>query len=171
MKLVGDLPPETIARKIENFDPQVCSHTFLKELKGVLPSPEQVGKLNVYRNSDPAELAELHPSDRLMVQLIKIKRPLPRIEGMLYRVSFDEAWAALDEDARKLSDAGHDLLEAKYFKEMLSVRLWLEFGLLLTVFKLILLIGNYMNGTGIKGGAFGFRISSINKVCMRVTFY
>ena len=24
--------------------------------------------------------------------------------------------------------------------------------------------GNYMNGTGIKGGAFGFRISSINKV-------
>lgn len=31
-------------------------------------------------------------------------------------------------------------------------------------FQLILLIGNYMNGTGIKGGAFGFRVSSINKV-------
>lgn len=30
--------------------------------------------------------------------------------------------------------------------------------------KLILLIGNYMNGTGVKGGAFGFRVSSINKV-------
>jgi hypothetical protein len=29
--------------------------------------------------------------------------------------------------------------------------------------QLILLIGNYMNGTGIKGGAFGFRVSSINK--------
>lgn len=27
------------------------------------------------------------------------------------------------------------------------------------------MIGNYMNGTGIKGGAFGFRVSSINKVC------
>jgi len=135
MKLVGDLPPETIARKVENFDPQVCSHTFLKELKGVLPSPEQVGKLNVYRNSDPAELAELHPSDRLMVQLIKIKRPLQRIEGMLYRVSFDEAWAALDEDARKLSDAGHDLLDAKYFKEMLSVRRpWLDFWVLTDVY-------------------------------------
>lgn len=26
------------------------------------------------------------------------------------------------------------------------------------------LIENYMNGTGIKGGAFGFRVSSINKV-------
>ena len=30
---------------------------------------------------------------------------------------------------------------------------------------MILLIGNYMNGTGVKGGAFGFRVSSINKVC------
>jgi hypothetical protein len=30
--------------------------------------------------------------------------------------------------------------------------------------QLILLIGNYMNGTGVKGGAFGFKISSINKV-------
>lgn len=27
------------------------------------------------------------------------------------------------------------------------------------------MVGNYMNGTGIKGGAFGFRVSSINKVC------
>jgi hypothetical protein len=26
------------------------------------------------------------------------------------------------------------------------------------------MIGNYMNGTGIEGGAFGFRVSSINKV-------
>lgn len=35
------------------------------------------------------------------------------------------------------------------------------------VCQLILLIGNYMNGTGVKGGAFGFRISSINKVQFR----
>lgn len=28
------------------------------------------------------------------------------------------------------------------------------------------MIGNYMNGTGIKGGAFGFRVSSINKACI-----
>jgi len=39
--------------------------------------------------------------------------------------------------------------------------------LLIKHFQLILLIGNYMNGTGIKGGAFGFRVSSINKACRR----
>ncbi|PPQ83825.1 hypothetical protein CVT26_005206 [Gymnopilus dilepis] len=149
IQLIRKLEPEEIARKIEQFDLEMCTQVFLRELKPVLPSPEQVGKLNVYRNADPAELASLHPSDRLMVQLIKINRLGPRIEGMLYRVSFDETWALLDEGARKLSEAGRDLLEAKHFKELLS---------------LILLIGNYMNGTGIKGGAFGFRVSSINKL-------
>lgn len=39
-----------------------------------------------------------------------------------------------------------------------------DIGWLTADHQLILLIGNYMNGTGVKGGAFGFRVSSINKV-------
>ena len=51
----------------------------------------------MYRNAEPEELAGLHPSDRLMVQLIKIERLGPRIEGMLYRRKFDETWSLLDD--------------------------------------------------------------------------
>ncbi|KAJ3526821.1 hypothetical protein NM688_g8213 [Phlebia brevispora] len=149
IQTVKRLEPEEIALKIQHFDQEVCTEVFLSELKPVLPNPEQVGKLNVYRNAEPEELAGLHPSDRLMVQLIKIERLGPRIEGMLYRRKFDETWSLLDESARKLSEAGEALLHARQFKELLS---------------LILLIGNYMNGTGVKGGAFGFRVSSINKL-------
>ena len=57
----------------------------------------QIGKLNVYRNSDAEELAGLHPSDRLMVQLIQIERLGPRVEGMLYRTTFEESWSLIDE--------------------------------------------------------------------------
>lgn len=149
IQTVKRLEPEEIAMKIKQFDQEVCTEVFLSELKPVLPNPEQVGKLNVYRNADPEELAGLHPSDRLMVQLIKIERLGPRIEGMLYKRKFDETWSLLDDSARKLTEAGNALLNAKHFKELLS---------------LILLIGNYMNGTGVKGGAFGFRVSSINKL-------
>ena len=107
------LQPEEIAQKIQNFDQDLCTQVFLSELKGVLPNPEQVlsalpcsesvsklpqvGKLNTYRNSEPEELALLHPSDRLMVQLIKIDKLGPRIEGMLYKCSFDETWSLLHE--------------------------------------------------------------------------
>jgi hypothetical protein len=73
--------------------------------------------------------------------------------------------------ARKLSEAGKALQGAIHFKELLSVSLscTLTKKLKATLFiaQFILLIGNYMNGAGIKGGAFGFRVSSINKVCIR----
>ncbi|THH07256.1 hypothetical protein EW146_g9373, partial [Bondarzewia mesenterica] len=146
---VKKLAPEEVALKIKEFDQDVCTQVFLSELKRVVPTPEQVGKLNVYRNADAEELAGLHSADRLMVKLIQIDRLGQRIEGMLYKISFDEQWALLDDGARKLSEAGKALLGAAHFKELLN---------------LILLIGNYMNGTGIKGGAFGFRVSSINKL-------
>lgn len=116
IQLFRKLEPEEIARKIQQFDPETCTQVFLSELKPLLPTPEQVlflfllsvtctyscslnqvGKLNVYRNAEPAELAELHPSDRLMVQLIKIDRLGPRIEGMLYKVTFEDTWSLLDE--------------------------------------------------------------------------
>lgn len=75
-----------------------------------------------------------------MVKLIQIDRLGPRIEGMLYKSAFDETWSLLDDvchcqvipgllilmlywfqGARKLSEAGRALLEAKHFKELLSV--------------------------------------------------
>jgi len=42
-------------------------------------------------------LASLHPADRLMVKLIQIERLGQRIDAMLYRISFDEQWALLDD--------------------------------------------------------------------------
>lgn len=82
-------------------DPELCTQVFLTGMKSVLPSPEQVGKLNVYRNAEPEELSDLHPADRLMVQLIKIDRLGPRLDGMLYRCNFEETIEVLDEVTKK----------------------------------------------------------------------
>jgi cytokinesis protein len=106
--------------------PDLCTENFLSELKGVLPSPEQIGKLNVYRNADPEEIAGLHPSDRLMVQLIKIDRLAPRLQGMLFKARFDEQITLWEENAKKLSEAGEALLHATKFKELLSVRAYVR---------------------------------------------
>lgn len=72
------------------------------------------------------------------------------------------------QSARKLYDASDSLLRAENFKEVMRVGV---LNLVLSCyipdvirFQLILLIGNYMNNTGHKGGAFGFKVSSINKV-------
>ncbi len=39
---VKKLQPEEIARKIQQFDQDLCTQLFLSELKRVLPTPEQV---------------------------------------------------------------------------------------------------------------------------------
>ena len=108
------LQPEVIAKKIQDFDSELCTQVFLSGLKPLLPTPEQVclhlqfslacdafslkvGKLNVFRNATPEELGDLHPADRLMVKLIQINRLGPRIEGMLYKCTYDETWVLLDE--------------------------------------------------------------------------
>lgn len=48
-----------------------------------------------------------------------------------------------------LTRACTDLKEAKHFRELLNV---------------ILVMGNYLNGTNYAGGAFGFKVASINRV-------
>ena len=60
------------------------------------------------------------------------------------------------------------MLNAEHFKEVMRVSICYYkqpiFAANLVNLQLILLIGNYMNGTGVKGGAFGFKVSSINRV-------
>ena len=102
-----------------------------------------------YKDAGPEVLITLHPADRLMVQLIKIDRMEPRIEGMLYKSIFEEVYSILSESTDAVHEASENLMDAPKFIELL---------------KLILLIGNYMNASGIKGGAFGFKITSLNKV-------
>lgn len=120
---VKRLSPEEIAQQLLRMAPDLCTENFLSELKGVLPSPEQIGKLNVYRNAEPEEIAGLHPSDRLMVQLIKIERLAPRLQSMLFKARFDEQITLWEENAKKLSEASDALLQATKFRELLSVRM------------------------------------------------
>ena len=57
----------------------------------------KAGKLAPYKDAGPEVLITLHPADRLMVQLIKIERMGPRIEGMLYKAVFEEVYSILSE--------------------------------------------------------------------------
>ena len=76
----------------------------------------------MYRNTtDAGELAGLHLADRLMVQLIKIDRLAPRIQGMLYKSKFEDTISLLEDGARKLIEASDDLLHAAKFKELMNV--------------------------------------------------
>lgn len=76
----------------------------------------------MYRNTTNAEeLAGLHLADRLMVQLIKIERLAPRIQGMLYKSKFEDTITLLEDGAKKLIEASDTLLHSAKFKELMNV--------------------------------------------------
>lgn len=138
----------TLIGRILGLD-DTLSETYLGALKTGLPGPEEVGKLNVYKEAPESELFELDPADRFLVELLKIFRLNERVKSMLYRVQFEEAIGSLEDDADKIYRAAKSLLNAPHFSELL---------------KLILMLGNFMNASGHKGGAFGFKVTSINKL-------
>ncbi|MBW0464588.1 hypothetical protein O181_004303 [Austropuccinia psidii MF-1] len=138
-----------VIEKIRRFDEEFCTQTFLTELNGVIPDPTQVGLLNRHKTDSEDDLALLHAADRFLVELIKFDNLQLRVEGMLCRVMFDEAFSILDQNTNKFNAATQALKNAQHFSGLLN---------------LILLLGNFLNGNNFQGGAFGFRVSSINRL-------
>ncbi|KAI7944876.1 hypothetical protein MJO28_010571 [Puccinia striiformis f. sp. tritici] len=139
----------TVIEKIRRFDEEFCTQTFLTELNGVIPDPTQVGLLNRHKTDSEEDLSLLHAADRFLVELIKFDNLPLRIEGMLCRALFDEAFSILDANTNQFNNATQALQKAQHFSGLLN---------------LILLLGNFLNGNNFQGGAFGFRVSSINRL-------
>ncbi|CAG8806298.1 10772_t:CDS:10, partial [Dentiscutata erythropus] len=140
---------EEIHRKIVEFDEYFCNENLLNQLMLYIPTPEERGKLSVYKDGPEDMLENLARADRFFVEVMKIHRYEQRLKFMYFYVTFDEKFNDLEHSIVSISKASIALKESKNFKELLSF---------------ILLIGNYMNGSGNKGGAYGFKIQSINKL-------
>lgn len=119
------------------------TESFLTELKALLPDAAQVGNLNVFCEAPPESLDTLQPADRFVVQLLKMHRWRQRVDGLLFRAKFDENIHMLERDAARIHSACERVLNAPRFAELL---------------RLILIFGNFLNSTGRKGGAFGFKV-------------
>lgn len=84
-----------IVRGIFTCNDELCTETFLTELLPMLPNPQLQGKLNQHKTEDEAQLAQLHPADRFLVELMKIEHLTIRVNGMLFRQTFPENYSSL----------------------------------------------------------------------------
>lgn len=138
-----------LIKRILKIDDDLCSDAFLEQLKPVLPTPEDVGKLSTYRGASEDVLQTLNRADRFMIALIDIYRLPSRIEGMLFRATFDENVTSLRRRLSAIREGCEALQPNKtpHLRDLLNIALTL---------------GNFLNAN-IKGGAYGFRLSSLNK--------
>ncbi|KAI8067755.1 hypothetical protein BC940DRAFT_300394 [Gongronella butleri] len=138
-----------VREQMMQVNDDLFTETLLTNLLANVPSKEDDQKvLEKYLKPD-ANMDDLDTPEQLTITLMQLDRYKERLQFMLFRVQFWEKFDKLMENMSTIVDVSDALHDSQAFKELLSI---------------ILLMGNYMNGSSLQGGAFGIRISSLNKL-------
>nr|XP_034173007.1 protein diaphanous isoform X3 [Osmia lignaria] len=123
----------------------VISDNILQGLIQYLPPPEQLSKLQVYKD----QYDDLTEAEQFCVTIATIKRLLPRLRSLSFMLRYEELVQDVKPDIVAGTAACEEVKGSKKFARIL---------------ELILLLGNYMNSGSKNGQAFGFEISFLTKL-------
>lgn len=91
------------------------------------------------------------PLTVLFLQMSSMKRLMPRLQAILFKLQFEEQLNNIKPDVVSVVAACEELRKSESFARLLQI---------------ILLVGNYMNSGSRNGKAFGFSVSYLCKVNM-----
>ncbi|KAI9146343.1 hypothetical protein BKA69DRAFT_1034590 [Paraphysoderma sedebokerense] len=134
-----------LRQAILQLDFEVMTPQIIKQFLKYVPSAEEIGQLNAYKDNRVVNLAK---ADRFFVEMLRIDRYEHRLKAINYMCSFDERYKDLDHDVNAIIEASESLESSECLAKFLDM---------------VLMMGNYMNN-GFRGGAWGFKIGSINKL-------
>ncbi|KAI9500030.1 hypothetical protein BX070DRAFT_196494 [Coemansia spiralis] len=129
------------------MDTSIISENVLKQLLTFVPTPEERGLLSAYQGRPDRK--RLSRPDRFFLETMKIWRYEQRLRVTTSWATWPETFQDLQQDVASVMTAAHAVATSRHFPQVLEV---------------ILSIGNFMNGSGFRGGAFGFKIASLNKL-------
>ncbi|KAF9102025.1 hypothetical protein BGX29_005014 [Mortierella sp. GBA35] len=138
-----------IRQAILRMDEDFMTLVQLSNLLKFVPDAEEIGKLLEYKDASEDVKLTLGRPEAFFVEMLKVGRYQQRLEGLKFKVTFQGMLEGVNEGISSITEASKGLKNTKHFKELLS---------------LILILGNSMNGASHNGGAFGFKIASINKL-------
>ncbi|KAJ2039328.1 hypothetical protein H4S03_001764 [Coemansia sp. S3946] len=136
-----------IRRALLRMDTAVISENLLKQLLSFVPTPEERGLLSAFHGQ--AERKRLARPDRFFLETMKVWRYEQRLRATVTWITWPESFRDVQADVASVMTAAHAVATSRHFPQVLEV---------------VLSIGNFMNGSGFRGGAFGFRIASLNRL-------
>ncbi|KAK9694040.1 hypothetical protein K7432_013605 [Basidiobolus ranarum] len=139
------LSSEKIREAILNLNENILTEILIRQFLQFMPSAEERGLLAEYKET-PEKLAK---ADAFCAEMMKIDRYEQRLRAMHFKQTYFERYIALNEDLSAVLEASEALEKSHQFPKLLEI---------------ILVVGNFMNGTSFRGSAYGFKIHSINKL-------
>ncbi|KAI8997464.1 hypothetical protein BDB01DRAFT_857818 [Pilobolus umbonatus] len=138
---------DQLSEYIHQTSELIMNEHILESLLKFSPSKDEIKKLDPYK--DGKNIERLSLADKLALEMIKITDYDKKIHCLLFKTTFWDTIHRIDKELHCLMTAAKSLRSAKRFKRLL---------------QMILVLGNYMNGNTSRGGAFGIKIDSINKL-------
>ncbi|KAJ1960314.1 hypothetical protein GGI12_003874 [Dipsacomyces acuminosporus] len=136
-----------IRNALIRMDTSIISENMLKQLLTFVPTPEERGLLSAYvGRPDRKRLAK---PDRFFLETMKVWRYEQRLRVTIAWATWPESFRDMQQDVAAVMTASHAVATSRHFPQVLEV---------------VLSIGNFMNGSGFRGGAFGFKIASLNRL-------
>uniref|UniRef100_A0A4W6EGJ7 Diaphanous related formin 1 n=1 Tax=Lates calcarifer TaxID=8187 RepID=A0A4W6EGJ7_LATCA len=139
------LPYEEIKNAILEVNEKILTESMVQNLVKQLPASEQLSVLAEMKD----EYDDLAESEQFGVVMSSVKRLMPRLQAILFKLQFEEQLNNIKPDVVSVTAACEELRESQSFSKLLQI---------------ILLVGNYMNAGSRNGKAFGFSVSYLCKV-------
>ncbi|XP_037531214.1 protein diaphanous homolog 1 [Nematolebias whitei] len=139
------LPYEQIKNAILQVDEKILTESMVQNLVKQLPAPDQLAILAEMKD----EYEDLAESEQFGVVMSSVKRLMPRLQAILFKLQFEEQLNNIKPDVVSVVAACEELRKSESFARLLQI---------------ILLVGNYMNSGSRNGKAFGFSVSYLCKL-------
>uniref|UniRef100_A0A7N8XX72 Diaphanous related formin 1 n=1 Tax=Mastacembelus armatus TaxID=205130 RepID=A0A7N8XX72_9TELE len=139
------LPYEDIKNAILEVNEKILTESMVQNLIKQLPAQEQLSILGEMKD----EYDDLAESEQFGVVMSTVKRLMPRLQAILFKLQFEEQINNIKPDVVSVTAACEELRKSDTFSKLLQI---------------ILLVGNYMNAGSRNAKSFGFSISFLCKL-------
>ncbi|XP_037698801.1 disheveled-associated activator of morphogenesis 2 isoform X2 [Choloepus didactylus] len=139
------LSNEEIRQAILKMDEQEdLAKDMLEQLLKFVPEKSDIDLLEEHKH----EIERMARADRFLYEMSRIDHYQQRLQALFFKKKFQERLAEAKPKVEAILLASRELIHSKRLKQMLEI---------------VLAIGNFMN-KGQRGGAYGFRVASLNKI-------
>ncbi|XP_063808973.1 protein diaphanous homolog 3 isoform X2 [Pseudophryne corroboree] len=139
------LPYEDIKKSILEIDETHLSESMVQNLIKHMPEQSKLTALAKLKS----EYSSLSEPEQFGVVMSSVKKLIPRLNAILFRLQFEEQVNNIKPDIMAVSEACEEIKKSRSFAKLLEI---------------VLLIGNYMNAGSRNAQTFGFNLSSLCKL-------
>lgn len=140
-----DINYKQLCDAIMRIDEKILTPDNATALLDYIPTKEEAKLLTEYEG--PKE--KLTSAEKYFLELLKIPFFEERLRCIQYKLTFQEQVQSLQPDIQAVIHACHQVRTSARFRKLMEI---------------VLALGNYMNGGGFRGGAYGFTLDTLTKI-------